>query len=170
MFYNCKNLVEVPELPATTLANNCYSYMFSRCGNLTSIPEGLLPATTLANNCYSYMFSRCGNLTSIPEGLLPATTLANGCYALMFAYNYQVNEAPRLPAENLADDCYKYMFKKCNKLASVSFGGKTIGAQWTLGWLEAVSTKGNFYYSYKWLNIERGDSAVPFDWDIIAPD
>ena len=37
MFYNCQNLVTAPELPATTLGNGCYGYMFNTCVNLTSI-------------------------------------------------------------------------------------------------------------------------------------
>lgn len=48
---------------------------------LTSAPE-LLPATTLADDCYEYMFSGCTSLTEAPE--LPATTLADYCYAGMF--------------------------------------------------------------------------------------
>ena len=57
LFYNCKTIVDVSELilPATTLANNCYSNMFSGCTNLITAPE--LPATTLASQCYNYMFS-----------------------------------------------------------------------------------------------------------------
>ena len=81
-----------------------------------------------------------------------------------------MNEAPRLPAENLADNCYIYMFKNCNKLASVNFSGNTIGPSCTLGWLGGVSTKGNFYYSYKLLNITRGEDGVPEGWEIIYKD
>ena len=165
------NLETIPErlLPATTLVNNCYEGMFASCGNLTSIPEGLLPATTLAPYCYSHMFDSC-RLKNIPRYILPATNLANNCYEYMFANNSYITYTPGLPAENLADDCYKYMFQLCDKLSSVSFGGNTIGLNWTLGWLDRVSKKGTFYYSYKWLKIERGDYAVPLDWDIIAPD
>ena len=37
MFYNCTGLTQAPELPATTLVSNCYSYMFSYCKELTSV-------------------------------------------------------------------------------------------------------------------------------------
>lgn len=50
-------------LPATTLANSCYYYMFTGCTNLTTAPE--LPATTLASNCYVSMFNGCSNLSYI---------------------------------------------------------------------------------------------------------
>ena len=80
LFAECKQLISAPELPATTLADNCYSAMFVRCSSLISAPK--LPATTLANNCYFDMFNGCTNLTSAPE--LPATTLAADCYIHMF--------------------------------------------------------------------------------------
>ena len=63
MFYGCASLVQAPELPATTLAEYCYSNMFENCYGLTHAPE--LPATTLANSCYSYMFYGCTSLNYI---------------------------------------------------------------------------------------------------------
>ena len=63
MFRNCTSLTIAPELPATTLADRCYSYMFNGCTSLTTAPK--LPATTLANYCYNYMFSDCTSLNEI---------------------------------------------------------------------------------------------------------
>ena len=80
LFADCKQLISAPELPATTLADNCYSAMFSECSSLISAPK--LPATTLAAYCYCDMFNGCTNLTSAPE--LPATTLAANSYSHMF--------------------------------------------------------------------------------------
>src|SRR5574344_2006953 len=60
MFNGCTSLTTAPELPATTLAEQCYSYMFNGCTALTTAPE--LPATTLANYCYQSMFKNCTNL------------------------------------------------------------------------------------------------------------
>ena len=80
MFSGCTSLTQAPALPATTLADSCYSGMFSGCSSLTQAPD--LPATTLAGNCYSGMFSGCTSLTQAPA--LPATTLANYCYSSMF--------------------------------------------------------------------------------------
>ena len=51
-------------LPATTLADYCYSGMFNSCTSLTQAPE--LPATTLADNCYIGMFNGCTSLTQAP--------------------------------------------------------------------------------------------------------
>ena len=56
---SAENLV----LPATTLSNLCYSYMFQGCTNLTTAPE--LPALTLTQSCYANMFDGCSSLTYV---------------------------------------------------------------------------------------------------------
>ena len=63
MFQGCTSLTTAPELPATTLADSCYSSMFYVCSSLTQAPA--LPATTLADYCYYYMFSGCTSLNKI---------------------------------------------------------------------------------------------------------
>ena len=140
LFKDCSVLTSAPELPATTLANECYHCMFSGCTSLTSAPK--LPATTLADYCYSIMFSGCTSLTSAPKlpakklagkcyynmffgctsltaaPKLPATTLANNCYADMFCGCTSLTSAPKLPAKKLADYCYYEMFNSCTSLTS----------------------------------------------------
>jgi hypothetical protein len=39
MFKGCTSLTQTPELPATTLARSCYSYMFESCTSLTQAPS-----------------------------------------------------------------------------------------------------------------------------------
>ena len=114
LFYGSTNLISAPELPATTLADNCYRSMFYNCTNLTTAPE--LPATTLADNCYRSMFYNCTNLTTAPE--LPATTLANECYLSMFYNCTNLTTAPELPATTLTKYCYYEMFKGCTSLTA----------------------------------------------------
>ena len=80
LFVRCTALTSAPELPATTLADVCYSNMFFGCTSLTSAPK--LPATKLAESCYNAMFNGCTSLTSAP--ILPATKLADWCYCNMF--------------------------------------------------------------------------------------
>ena len=63
LFKSCTVLASAPELPATTLANECYSSMFFGCENLINAPA--LPAETLADGCYSWMFSRCLRLSTV---------------------------------------------------------------------------------------------------------
>ena len=105
---NAENL----SLPATTLADYCYKYMFSGCTSLTTAPE--LPATTLADGCYETMFTNCTSLTTAPE--LPATTLEDSCYYGMFLECTSLTKAPVLPATTLASNCYNNMFLECTSL------------------------------------------------------
>ena len=114
MFKGCTSLTTTPELPATTLADRCYYSMFSGCTSLTTAPK--LPATTLASYCYSYMFSHCTSLTSAPT--LPATTLANGCYSSIFNGCTSLTTSPVLPATTLANECYSSMFRNCTSLTT----------------------------------------------------
>lgn len=114
LFKDCSVLTSAPELPATTLANECYHSMFSGCTSLTSAPK--LPAKKLAGKCYYNMFFGCTSLTSAPD--LPATTLANNCYADMFCGCTSLTSAPKLPAKKLADYCYYEMFNSCTSLTS----------------------------------------------------
>ena len=112
MFSTCTSLVTTPELPATTLATSCYYGMFYGCTSLTTAPE--LPATTLAEYCYQSMFSNCTSLTTAPE--LPATILRLQCYQYMFKACTSLATAPELPATKLAIYCYSYMFQGCTSL------------------------------------------------------
>ena len=109
LFAECKQLISAPELPATTLANNCYSAMFVMCSSLISAPK--LPATTLANNCYCDMFNGCTNLTSAPE--LPATTLAADCYSHMFEDCTKLSTVTMLtPSDEIANKynaCFSWL-------------------------------------------------------------
>ena len=114
LFENCSVLTSAPELPATSLADNCYYCMFSGCTNLKSAPK--LPAPTLTKCCYTYMFSGCTNLKTAPE--LPAKTLAFQCYTGMFSMCTNLKTAPKLPAKNPRAECYARMFSGCTNLKS----------------------------------------------------
>ena len=114
MFYGCTSLTTATELPAPTLAEHCYGEMFAGCTSLTTAPE--LPATTLTEGCYWSMFAGCTSLTTAPE--LPATTLASSCYYYMFAGCTNLTTAPELPATTLVYGCYGYMFDYCTSLTT----------------------------------------------------
>lgn len=77
LFRNCTNIIEVSPnfLPATTLAENCYEYMFSSCKSLIKAPE--LPATKLSYYCYYYMFYNCSKLNYIKA--MFTTILSESC-------------------------------------------------------------------------------------------
>ena len=165
LFSNCSVLTSAPQVPATTLASECYSYMFSGCTNLKSAPA--LPAKTLAYSCYSYMFNKCTSIEFAPA--LPATTLAVYCYNSMFnnctnlksapelsakelaSYCYlgmfynctSLESAPKLPATTLNDKCYRLMFYGCSKLSTVTMlapRDQISGARFS-EWLKGAGTK-----------------------------
>ena len=114
LFENCSVLTSAPELPATSLAYNCYHCMFSGCTNLKSAPK--LPAPTLTTGCYFGMFSMCTNLKTAPE--LPAEALAYQCYDSMFSGCTNLKTAPKLPAKSSRWECYASMFSGCTNLKS----------------------------------------------------
>ena len=62
LFENCSVLTSAPELPATSLADNCYLCMFSGCTNLKSAE---LSIEFLDRGCCSRMFYDCTNLSSV---------------------------------------------------------------------------------------------------------
>ena len=114
LFQNCKAITSAPDLPAETLADDCYSFMFERCTSLKTAPK--LPATTLAENCYFRMFFGCTSLETAPE--LRATQLNSSCYGFMFAGCTSLKTAPELQATDLVVGCYEGMFQGCNSLES----------------------------------------------------
>ena len=141
LFKDCAVLTSAPELPATTLANECYHCMFSGCTSLTAAPK--LPATTLADYCYSIMFSGCTSLTAAPK--LPAKKLADYCYYEMFNSCTSLTSAPELSAIELAEACYCSMFYGCENLSSVTMLAPSDKIKNTSssfnGWLNKAGTK-----------------------------
>ena len=115
LFNNCSVLTSAPELPATSLAYNCYHCMFLGCTNLKSAPK--LPAPRLTTGCYFGMFSMCTNLKTAPE--LPAKALAYQCYDSMFSGCTNLKSA-ELSIEFLDRDCCNFMFNNCTNLSSVT--------------------------------------------------
>lgn len=62
MFSKATSLTTPPALPATTLAQGVYWYMFEECP-ITTAPD--LLATELVKECYGYMFTQCRSLNYI---------------------------------------------------------------------------------------------------------
>lgn len=60
---------KLPQLPATTLANTCYGYMFAGCKDLTKQEGWYLPCesfnTSYTKGCYNFMFTDCTNLVEM---------------------------------------------------------------------------------------------------------
>ena len=147
--------------------------MFSSCSSLTTVPENLLPATTLANDCYKYMFGYCSSLTNAPK--LPATKLESSCYYYMFSDCSSLTNAPKLPATTLASYCYSYMFNGCSKLKEVycnahyNEDGSEITTNIGTSWLARTPDTADciFYKNKDWSGpTTRGAHTIPSNWQI----
>lgn len=76
MFYECKNLTEVPEIPEGVV--NC-DYMFYGCSKITKIP--VLPSTIEKAN---FMFAMCRKIKTcnVIDSLLEANSMFSNCDSL----------------------------------------------------------------------------------------
>ena len=165
MFYNCSSLTTAPELPATTLNTCCYMSMFHGCTSLTTAPE--LPATTLATACYMYMFNYCTSLTTPPS--LPATTLKSQCYQYMFNSCTSLTTAPELKATSLVNKCYQNMFNSCillNYVKALFTTNISSSTTYTNNWLYNVAATGTFIKSQgaSWSRTDA--SGIPDGWTV----
>ena len=137
--------------------------MFRGCTSLTTAPE--LPATTLANSCYSTMFSSCRSLTTAPK--LPATTLTNGCYTGMFNECISLTTAPELPATTLTDSCYNRMFSDCTSLTYIKCLATNISAiNCTFNWVFNVASSGTFVKDANMSSWTTDSFGIPSDWTV----
>ena len=113
-------------IPATTLTDGCYLYMFAGCTNLTTAPN--LPALNLAVSCYHYMFWRCTSLVNAPE--LSALNLVRLCYALMFAGCTNLNSITCLATDKSAESC---TYNWVNNVSATGTFVKDANTTWTTG-------------------------------------
>ena len=146
------------ELPATTLTDYCYEYIFAGCTSLVSAPA--LTATTMKDYCYQAMFDGCTSLVIAPE--LPATTLAEGCYYLVFSQCTSLVTAPELPATTTATDCYNNTFENCSNLNYIKVGATSWDVHNTEYWTADVAPTGTFVKPFE-LVVGTGTGEIPSD-------
>ena len=163
MFSGCTNLISAPELPATTLANSCYQGMFQDCASLTITPE--LPATNLVHGCYQIMFDDCTGLTTAPA--LPATTLASSCYSGMFQNCTNLTTAPELSAATLVNYCYNNMFSGCSKLNYIKMLATDISADHCMYAFASRTASSGTFVKHPDIEIPRGQDGIPYGWTIV---
>ena len=168
MFGGCTGLTSLPSVPlATVLAPYCYRNMFNNCSSAYDMPE--LPATELAEGCYKGMFSYCYQLTGITE--LPVETLKPFCYEKMFENCSMLEQAPELPAEILVESCYHEMFKSCQRLTCVKCLAMDISASGcTENWLYDVASNGLFIKAEQMEDWEiDSEDGIPVGWNLYQP-
>ena len=145
--------------------NDCYTGLFSGCIGLRNVSPNFLPATTLAEYCYSNMFDGCESLVNTPE--LPSTTLVDGCYQYMFSNCTSLVSAPELPATTLTTDCYYKMFFGCALLNYIKALFTTKPSYTFTGeWVKGVSSTGIFVKSRSASWNVTGASGIPTGWTV----
>lgn len=94
----------------SNVVSGCYESMFMSTVYLTAAPA-TLPATTLAQECYRFMFYYCPNLMITP--IIQATTLAESSCSQMFydsnKVNYIITYAQDISASNCLDIWLQYV-------------------------------------------------------------
>ena len=152
----------------TSLEDKSYIFnnLFYNNKGLTSAENLSLPATTLADSCYSDMFSGCTSLTTAPE--LPATTLAAACYESMLRNCSSLVTTPELPATTLAGSCYGNMFNGCTKLNYIKCLATDISASNCLySWVTNVASTGTFVKATGMTSWSTGKSGIPSGWTVV---
>lgn len=150
-----------------SLGNNANAFykLFYNCSTIKNVSSNFLPATSLANSCYCFMFQGCRSLTTAPE--LPATTLASNCYYYMFYNCKALTTAPQLPATTLASYCYNYMFYGCSKLNYIkALFTTTPSSSYTNTWVSGVASSGIFVKSKDATWNVTGVNSIPSRWTV----
>ena len=175
---NATNYATTTSLGNSVYNQYALACLFQGCTGLyTHTVKALaLPATGLAEYCYSQMFSGCTHLTVAPE--LPTGeddngVLQEGCYQGMFEGCTSLTASPELPAKALVRGCYASMFSGCSNLSHVTCYAETGINQLnsTSGWLSGVPqsqtctfvNSANFEGDGAW---PRGDNGIPLYWSV----
>ena len=149
----------------------CFKGAFYLCTSLVEVAPDFLPATTLTESCYEYMFYGCTGLTTAPE--LPATTLEDSCYSRMFEGCKSLTSAPTLPATTLADRCYEYMFSDCSNINYIKMLATDISGHYCLfRWVDGVASTGTFVKNKLMISLPVATSSnyyegIPSGWTVI---
>ena len=117
MFKECA-ITQAPNLPASTIGDNCYDSMFYRCTNL-QFPPSILPSSSLRYRCYYSMFYGCTSLIGAP--MMSAQIMATESCMLMFYGCTSLGEISSLSGvTSLETSCCEGMFQGCTSLTTVN--------------------------------------------------
>lgn len=138
MFRNCTSLTRAPVFRAEEVNyRSCYN-MFRGCSGLLSAEGIELPATTLAVDCYRELFRDCKKLASAAPAL-PAPKLVQECYRQMFA-NTQITSLICLATDISAKDCTNnWMSGVTNNNTRTFIKAQTMSVGQTGGWTRDAS-------------------------------
>ena len=121
-FTGCSNLTTIPEgLFQYNTAVMSFSDTFTGCSNLTTIPEGLFQYNTAVTK-FSGTFYDCSNLTTIPEGLFQYNTAVTEFFRT-FDYCSNLTTIPEgLFQYNTAVTGFSSTFYDCSNLTTIPEG------------------------------------------------
>lgn len=146
--------------------NMTFPHLFDGCNKMLSSENLQLPATSLQNYCYQFMFSSCTNMTKTVK-VLPAMNLKSNCYTRMYNYCPKLESAPLLPFTTLVTSSCNYMFTNCGKLAYVKAMFLTEpSTSYTNSWLSGVAASGTFVKNAAAEWDVRGSSGIPTGWTV----
>ena len=121
-FYNCSNLVSIPE---NIFSNNpnvtSFKSTFTNCTNITSIPENIFSNNTMVTD-FSSCFYGCSSLASIPSGLFANNTAVTTFQSCFYACSKLASIPSDLFANNTAVTTFQSCFSSCLNLTSVPSG------------------------------------------------
>ena len=149
---------------ADTVYDHSFRNMFRNATTIT-VDNLVMPATTLGNYCYAYMFYGCTAITKAPD--LPSTTIGVNCYSSMFYGCTSLTTAPTLPATTLKAWCYNSMFNGCTSLNKIKMYATDISASRCLtNWVKNVASTGTFTKAASMESLQTGDSGIPSGWTV----
>lgn len=140
MFVN-SGIRACPVLSSTTLAYACYQEMFAGCLNISTMPD--LPATTVPEHAYSYMFSgsTVGGDVVLPATAVSTYSYMHmfyGCVNVTSARVMSTQETGQWSYLGMFGNCI-------NLSVIHKAGTSYIGGNLYLQWVENVSGIGTFY-------------------------
>jgi len=124
MYSGAWQLQKTPELPAMELANACYEKMFNSCRSITA--GSALRATAVPEKAYYSMYQSCTKLTAAPS-ISALTVDKQSCYG-MFAKCYDLVTGPVLKPSVLAEQSYYMLCSECESMTSITVLAEDISA------------------------------------------
>ena len=150
MFRGCTSIVDVPDLPATTLAGYAYESMFENCRSLNVLPK-LNHITTIKYWApFRFTFSGCQSIKDARWDkyggrLLPNHLIVKGggsAYELMFSSCSGLKYAPELTETRPHTGEYNQMFAYCTSLYMLITHATSLGSNYFSDIVKGTGNRG----------------------------
>jgi len=115
---NIMSLVDPAVVDTSTIpVNYCFYSLFKDAAYISSAQQLRIPATTLTDYCYYYMFSGCTSLIHSVR-ILPALTVPTYACCSMFYNCTSLVDAPQIKGNIIKSGSFKGMFQSCSQLVT----------------------------------------------------